>query len=135
LSCSFYYLKIRKSEVGKMKHKILFIGIAIAMLVVIIGSSYAFLSSQSEGTKNHIVKAGKLEIRFTDVDNSKINLEGAYPIPDAEGMKGTPHTFTITNTGTLPLSYQISLADNTNLYNSHNDTGKIFGENQLKLTN
>jgi len=116
-----------------MKHKILFIGIAIAMLIVIIGSSYAFLSSQSEGTKNHIVKAGKLEIRFTDVDNSKINLEGAYPIPDSEGMRGTPHTFTITNTGTLPLSYQISLEDNTSLYNSHNDTGKIFGENQLKL--
>jgi len=116
-----------------MKHKILFIGIAVVMLVVIIGSSYAFLSSQSEGTKNHIVKAGKLEISFSDVDNSKINLEGAYPIADSEGMKGTPHTFTITNTGTLPLSYQISLEDNTNLYNSHNDTGKIFEENQLKL--
>jgi len=116
-----------------MKHKILLIGIAVAMLIVIIGSSYAFLSSQNEGTKNHIVKAGKLEISFTDVDNSKINLEGAYPIPDSEGMKGTPHTFTITNTGTLPLSYQISLEDNTTLYNSHNDTGKIFGENQLKL--
>jgi len=116
-----------------MKHKILFIGIAIAILVVIIGSSYAFLSSQSEGTKNHIVKAGKLEISFSDVDNSKINLENAYPIPDSEGMKQTPHTFTITNTGTLPLSYQISLEDNTNLYQSHNDTGKIFGENQLKL--
>jgi len=116
-----------------MKHKILFIGIAVVMLVVIIGSSYAFLSSQSEGTKDHIVKAGKLEIRFTDENNSKINLEGAYPIPDSEGMRGTPHTFTITNTGTLPLSYQISLEDNTSLYNSHNDTGKIFGENQLKL--
>jgi len=133
LSCSFYCLKIRKSEVEKMKHKIIFLTIAVAILVVIIGSSYAFLSSQSEGTKNHIVKAGKLEISFTDVDSSKINLEGAYPIPDSEGMKGTPHTFTITNTGTLPLSYQISLEDNTNLYQSHNDTGKIFGENQLKL--
>jgi len=116
-----------------MKYKILFIKILIAMIILILGSSYAFLSSQSEGTKNHIVKAGKLEISFSDVDNSKINLEGAYPIADSEGMKGTPHTFTITNTGTLPLSYQISLEDNTSLYNSHNDTGKIFGENQLKL--
>ena len=115
-----------------MKEKIIFLGITLVMLIVIIGSSYAFLSSQSESSKNHIVKAGKLEINFTS-DDSKINLENAYPIPDSEGMRGTPHTFTITNTGSLPASYQISLSDNTSLYNSHNDTGKIFNENQLKL--
>ena len=115
-----------------MKEKIIFLGITLVILIVIIGSSYAFLSSQSESSKNHIVKAGKLEINFTS-DDSKINLENAYPIPDSEGMRGTPHTFTITNTGSLPASYQISLSDNTSLYNSHNDTGKIFNENQLKL--
>ena len=44
-----------------MKEKIIFLGITLVMLIVIIGSSYAFLSSQSESSKNHIVKAGKLE--------------------------------------------------------------------------
>ncbi len=105
----------------------------IAVAVVIIGSSFAFFSTTANGTKDNVIKAGKLEITYTDTTTSAINLTTAYPVSDSDGMKGTPHTFTIKNTGNLPANYKVSFQENTSLYNSHNDTGKILGVNQLKL--
>lgn len=105
----------------------------IAVAVIVIGSSFAFFSTKVNSTKDNVIKAGKLEITYTDTTTSAINLTTAYPVSDTEGMKGTPHTFTIKNTGTIPVSYKVSFQENTNLYTSHKDTGKILGVNQLKL--
>ena len=63
-------------------------------------------------TKEISLTAGILKVDFSEGDN--INLENMAPISDSKGLKTTPYTFTITNTGNIDAYYHISLEENIN---------------------
>ncbi|HIT36966.1 MAG TPA: hypothetical protein IAB59_00625 [Candidatus Onthousia faecipullorum] len=141
----------------KKKYIIISVVIILISIIALIGSSYALLTITLEGDKDITLTAGILNVDFSEGDS--INLDNASPLTDSEGLKTTPYTFTITNTGNINAYYHVSLEENSNntLDNSYikmrltnnlgydsgvvtvNDYGKgefdIKGEEPLKPSN
>ena len=81
----------------KKKYIIISVVIILISIIALIGSSYALLTITLEGDKDITLTAGILNVDFSEGDS--INLDNASPLTDSEGLKTTPYTFTITNTG------------------------------------
>lgn len=74
----------------------------ILLVVFIFGVSYAWYRLFSD---TNIVVAN-LAISFEDSDR-EVNIKDSYPVSDEEGGKGTPYSFSITNTGKVDASYRL----------------------------
>ena len=124
-----------KEEIVKevRKKEIKFTAISIlAVVIILISSSYAIFSSVQKAKKYNTIKVGSLQINFTDIDEglgNVINLNGAYPESDEVGQQSTPYTFKISNTGSITASYNIKLEDDTDMI-----TADSCSTNQLDKT-
>ncbi len=96
----------------RKKYIIISIIVISISIIALIGTSYALLTMSIEGEKEISLTAGILKVDFSEGNN--INLDNAAPISDSEGLKTTPYTFTITNTGNIDAYYHISLEEDSN---------------------
>ena len=96
----------------KRKYIIISIIVISISLIALIGTSYALLRMTIEGDKKISLTAGILKVDFTEGDN--INLDNTAPLTDKQGLKTTPYTFTITNTGNINAYYHVSLEEDSN---------------------
>ena len=96
----------------KRKYIIISIIVISISLIALIGTSYALLTMTIEGDKKISLTAGILKVDFTEGDN--INLDNTAPLTDKQGLKTTPYTFTITNTGNINAYYHVSLEEDSN---------------------
>ena len=83
--------------------------LAVFLLVLTIGGSYALFQTTIKGTKQTEIVAGTLKVDYTD--KNSITLNNASPLTDSEGLKQEPYTFTIKNIGTLNGKYTIYLEE------------------------
>ena len=97
---------------SKKKYIIISIVIILISVIALVGASYALLTMTIEGDKEISLTAGILKVDFTEGDN--INLDNVAPMTDKQGLKTTPYTFTITNTGNINAYYHISLEEDSN---------------------
>ena len=97
----------------------------LGVTIISLGSAYAVFTSISRSADYNVIKVGTLNIDFGESTNT-IKLNGEYPMSDEEGVKLTPYTFTITNTGTLAADYEIFIQDDTDMINKEG-----CGNNQL----
>ena len=102
----------------KKKYIIISVIIISISIITLIGASYALLTMTIEGDKKISVTAGILKVDFTD--GNYINLDNAAPITDKQGLKATPYTFTITNTGNINAYYHVSLEEEATNTLTHN---------------
>ena len=93
----------------RKKYIVLVIVTIVISVIALIGASYALLTMTIEGDKKITLTAGILKVDFTD--GNYINLENAAPMTDSQGLKTTPYTFTITNTGNINAYYHVSLEE------------------------
>ena len=112
----------------KKKYIMISVIVILISVIALIGTSYALLTMTIEGDKEITLTAGILKVDFSEGDN--INLDNTYPMSDKEGLKTTPYTFTITNTGNINAYYHISLEEDSNntLSNSYVKM-KMTGDN------
>ena len=96
----------------RRKYIIISVVVIAVSIISLIGTSYALLTMNLEGEKEISLTAGILKVDFSEGDN--INLENMSPISDSKGLKTTPYTFTITNTGNIDAYYHISLEEDVN---------------------
>ena len=96
----------------RKKYIIISVVIILISIIVLIGSSYAILTMTIEGDKKISVTAGILKVDFTD--GNYINLDNAAPVTDKQGLKTSPYTFTVTNTGNINAYYHVSLEEDSN---------------------
>ena len=90
----------------KEKNKIILVLILILIsLIAVVGSSYALLT-KSFKSKKLSMEVGTLKIDFAE--GNAINMDNATPTTDADGLKSTPYTFTITNGGDINAYYTVS---------------------------
>ena len=90
----------------KEKNKIILVIILILIsLIALVGSSYALLT-KSFKSKKLSMEVGTLKIDFAE--GNAINMDNATPTTDADGLKSTPYTFTITNGGDINAYYTVS---------------------------
>lgn len=99
-------------EKTRKKYIILVVVTIIISILALIGASYALLTMTLEGDKKITLTAGILKVDFTE--GNRINLENEAPISDSKGLKRTPYTFTITNTGNINAYYHVSLEEDIN---------------------
>ena len=93
----------------RLKYRLSLAIIAICMVITMfVASSYALWSITITQESKNAVEAGCFTISFTDVTSS-INLDNAYPVTDAKGMKTSPYTFQIKNVCTVDARVSILL--------------------------
>ena len=102
----------------RKKYIIISVVIILISIIALIGSSYAILTMTIEGDKKISVTAGILKVDFTD--GNYINLDNAAPVTDKQGLKTSPYTFTITNTGNINAYYHVSLEEEATNTLTHN---------------
>ena len=102
----------------RKKYITISVAIILISIIVLIGTSYALLTMTIEGDKKISVTAGILKVDFTD--GNYINLDNAAPVTDKQGLKTSPYTFTITNTGNINAYYHVSLEEETTNTLTHN---------------
>ena len=82
---------------------------ALAIFFVIVslsGTTYSlFIKSDTTNTFNY--NTGILDLEFTE--DKQITLESAFPKYDSEGVKQTPYTLTIKNTGSLTYQFDLKM--------------------------
>ena len=80
----------------------------VALLLVLIGVTYAYWLVTKTQTNSNIISSACLDITMDNEANA-INLSSQYPMSDEDGMKLTPYTFTVTNNCNTSIDYQVAL--------------------------
>ena len=97
-----------KKKTNSRKVKITVIAIC-AVLLLVMGATYAWLRLTLNGSKVNVLRAGGLELALNETSEG-ITLEDVVPVTDAKGLQGKEYTFTLENRGS-DSSYTIYLDD------------------------
>ena len=95
-------------NMDKKKKTMIIVGILL-LLGIIVGVSFAWWTGYAVQDSINKIKSDCLKLTISDVNNSAINLEKAYPITDGEAEELIPYTFTITNTCSNNAEYEVHL--------------------------
>ncbi len=102
-----------KTHLHLFKHQLLITIISVfAVVVAMIGGSYAFFSSTSKADEYNVLKVGELEISYVDQGEGYgdvLSLNGAYPMSIDDAKQITPYRFNVVNTGTLAADFKIKI--------------------------
>ena len=103
------------------------IGGILLIVCLIVGVTFAAWLLNFQQSNTNIVNTDCFDITFQE-NSDAITLNKAYPISDAEGMKSSPYTFTITNQCSSSASYQVNLEVlNTSTLTNANYISVMFG--------
>ena len=106
-------IMLGKNKSRLFKHQVLITAITVfAVVISMIGGSYAIFSSTSKADEYNVLKVGELEISYVDTGDGYgdiLSLNGAYPVSDEEGAASSPYRFNITNTGTITADFKIKI--------------------------
>ena len=91
--------------------KLIIISLLI-LIVIFVGISFALAKMTLRGDKNITLIAKNLQLDYTE-GTSTIALTKVAPQEDSDGLKNTPYTFTLKNTGTRTINYDIFLDDDS----------------------
>ena len=105
------------NKIRRFRGQIALTGIAVfAVVVSMIGGSYALFSSSSSAGEYNVLTAGNLEISYVEGENGYgdiLSLNGSYPQADPTSLTDLTnmqaYRFNITNTGDIPLDYRIKI--------------------------
>ncbi len=90
----------------------LLIMIITLSLVLILGSSYAYLMYTKESNNSYVINVGTLEVTFVDSKTQFLNLTNMYPMTDEEGMSLEQElVFQVKNTGNLVANYNVYIEE------------------------
>ena len=81
------------------------------MVIGIIGTSYA-LFMKVDQSEEQTVQSGSLIMQLSAYDGSTVISTNNTPIDDNEGLLTKGYSFSVTNNGTLDMTYYIALYDN-----------------------
>ncbi len=97
------------------------------MVIGIIGTSYA-LFMKVDQSEEQTVQSGSLVMQLSPYDGSTVISSNNTPIGDSEGMLTKGYSFSVTNNGTLPITYYIAL------YNNPDDTSTKLDYKYIKVS-
>lgn len=112
------FYKLKKMNSARI---LIYLGIA---LILVGGSSFAYLNFFVEGSETNLVRSGCFETSFEE--SSALNLTKQVPISDDEGKVLTPYTFTIKNVCELDANYVVSFNTLTTSNEENNEKVKVY---------
>ena len=98
------------TNVIKKQTKIIALSVFI-MVIGILGVSYA-LFMKVDQSDEQTVESGSLIMQLSPYAGSTVISSNDLPIDDSEGLLTKGYSFSVTNNGTLPITYYIALYDN-----------------------
>lgn len=87
--------------------------VALAIVLVTVAATYAFITFVIEGTKTNTITGGNLVVSLDESangDGDVISISNAFPVSDAVGKQSNPYKFSLINESTKDVGYTISLA-------------------------
>ena len=116
-----------------LKSKKAIVVVTLAILIVLIGMTYASIVYQREGQKENQITTGTLILELDDKTASGISIDPAIPLPEDQGLsQAESYDFTLRNTGSGDAQYRISLVDDEEEYETDNCTEKRLPHKYLK---
>lgn len=111
-----------------------------AVMIVSMGSAFAVFTSFSKSTDFNQVTVGTLKISYNAENDASggygdtINLSGAFPTSDSEGLASTPYQFTLKNEGTLSAAYTVSIKDDQDMITEDGCTDNQLDKALVKIS-
>ena len=90
---------------------LLSVSILLGLIVVVLGSSYAYYIVNLTGSDENndvAIKTSNINLEISNVSGN-LKLCKSYPISDTEGLSCTPYKFTLTNNSKTSLEYYLNL--------------------------
>lgn len=127
------YREIALTKMGKRQLMLTLLSI-FGVTMLSIGSTFAIFTVSSKSAEYNVIKTGTLNINFAADASSTVGLNNALPMSDADGLAQSGTTFTITNTGSLPANYSVSLKDDTDMVTQDNCSDKQLAKENIKYS-
>lgn len=132
-------MKDAKSRISKgFSRELKFTIISIfVVMIVMISSAFAIFSSIQKSNKYNTLTVGTLKVDFVDTEEgmgNAINLNGAFPVSDTEGLKEEPYSFKITNSGTVEASYKIKILDDADIINEDQCANNLLDKRRIRVS-
>ena len=100
------------------------------LLVIVLGISYALFMQVTDNTNNQVVTTGTLQVEYSS-NNGYISGETydqLLPMSNDAGLTQSGYEFSVKNTGSLPVTYNVYIYINYDGYNADKTSGSIDGE-------
>lgn len=122
---------LSKAVSRELKHSILSIFLVV---IVILSSSFAIFTSIQKSENYNSITVGILKIDFSQETANTLSLNGAYPIPDENGLEAEGYSFTISNTGNLNAGYKIKIVDDTEMISEDGCASNLLDKANIKVS-
>ena len=103
-------MNINYTQVIKKQTQIIALSVFV-MVIAILGVSYA-LFMKVDQSEEQTIQSGSLIMQLSAYNGSTVITNNNTPIEDSEGLLSKGYSFSVTNNGTLPITYYIALYDN-----------------------
>jgi len=121
-----------------LKREMIFTAISVlCVTILILGGSYAIFTNIEKASNYNVLVSGDLQIAYDDTSSGLgniINLNGAYPESDTDGLKREPYKFKITNTGNQVVEYRIKMIDDLSMIEEDGCEEKLLSKNVIKYS-
>mgnify|MGYP000012444271 CR=1 FL=1 len=114
------------TEIIKKQTRIVALSVCV-MVIGILGVSYA-LFMKVDQSEEQTVQSGSLVMQLSPYDGSTVISSNNTPIDDNDGLLTKGYSFSVTNNGTLPITYYIAL------YNNPDDTSTKLDYKYIKVS-
>ena len=117
------YTNIIKKEIKVM------LVVVVILLMVVLGVSYALFMQVTDNTNNQVLTTGSLQIEYASTNGYIENdtYKELLPMSNDQGLLQSGYEFSVKNTGSLPVAYNVYLYVNEEEYNKDVQAGTISG--------
>lgn len=95
------------------KYTLSMIFVCLLLMIILIGTTFAWLFTTVNGKKTYTVTVGTLDLDLKEEMNTGILLEKTEPMSDKEGLSKSPYKFSIENIGNIDSKFILYLDNST----------------------
>lgn len=96
---------------SRINYRFRLLGLLVVLLVLIMGTSFAYFRLSQSGKNTSIIKAGGLKLILDESTTEGISISKAVPVTDATGLKEEGYNFKLINQDRKGIKYTIYLDD------------------------
>ena len=104
--------------------------VVLVMIIIVLGVSYALFMQVTDNSNNQVVTTGTLQVEYASSNGYITNnsYKELLPMSNNKGLEQTGYSFSVKNTGSLPVTYKVYMYVNESDYNNDVANKKISGE-------
>ena len=96
---------------SKINYRIKLLGLLVVLLVLIMGTSFAYFKLTQSGKNTNVIKSGSLKLLLDESTTDGISITKAIPVTNTTGLKEKGYTFKLVNQDRKGVKYKIYLDD------------------------